>query len=214
MKQSTAHIDANDDTMLREKMFEYHSAGPQYRPRWIRTAVQIAFYIALLSSFSSVPAAAQTPEDAQFFDSNGVQIRYIDKGTGDPVLLMHGFTSRIESWEQRASSLDWSTTGSGPSLMTVEGTAEVTSPVTPSSTARKTSRTRSGFSTISRSDARVWSGIHVEPTRPVDLWFGTPTGFAASSSGDGPSIILSIRFRPQTVKPWRIRSLAGRTRSP
>jgi pimeloyl-ACP methyl ester carboxylesterase len=29
------------------------------------------------------------------FDSDGVEIAYIDEGTGDPVILVHGFASNI-----------------------------------------------------------------------------------------------------------------------
>src|SRR6516225_11708196 len=39
------------------------------------------------------PAAAA---DSQFFDSNGVKIRYLVEGKGEPVLLIHGFTAGIE----------------------------------------------------------------------------------------------------------------------
>ena len=28
----------------------------------------------------------------QFFDSNGVRIRYVDQGSGPPVVLIHGFS--------------------------------------------------------------------------------------------------------------------------
>jgi pimeloyl-ACP methyl ester carboxylesterase len=34
--------------------------------------------------------------DDQFFDSNGVKIRYTVEGQGEPVLLIHGFTASIE----------------------------------------------------------------------------------------------------------------------
>ena len=35
----------------------------------------------------------------QFFDSNGVQIHYIDKGAGEPVVLMHGLNGDYQrSW--------------------------------------------------------------------------------------------------------------------
>ena len=35
----------------------------------------------------------------KFFDSAGVQIRYVEKGSGEPVVLVHGYTSYIErSW--------------------------------------------------------------------------------------------------------------------
>ncbi len=36
----------------------------------------------------------------QYFDSNGVKIRYLVKGRGEPVLLIHGFTANIEmQWD-------------------------------------------------------------------------------------------------------------------
>lgn len=35
----------------------------------------------------------------RFFDSNGVRIRYLERGSGAPVVLVHGFTGAIErSW--------------------------------------------------------------------------------------------------------------------
>ncbi len=36
----------------------------------------------------------------QFFDSNGVKIRYLVEGKGEPVLLIHGFTASVEgNWK-------------------------------------------------------------------------------------------------------------------
>src|SRR5215467_9775068 len=32
----------------------------------------------------------------KFFNSKGVQIRYVEQGTGEPIVLVHGFTSNIE----------------------------------------------------------------------------------------------------------------------
>jgi len=45
------------------------------------------------------PASAQQT-GAQAFDSNGVQIQYVDRGRGAPVVLLHGFTgSYARHWE-------------------------------------------------------------------------------------------------------------------
>lgn len=41
-------------------------------------------------------ASAQTTQDKSF-ESNGVRIRYIDQGAGDPVLLIHGYTRSVET---------------------------------------------------------------------------------------------------------------------
>ena len=34
----------------------------------------------------------------QFFDSDGVRIRYVDQGSGQPVVLIHGYTGSIAGW--------------------------------------------------------------------------------------------------------------------
>ncbi|MDX1383446.1 MAG: alpha/beta fold hydrolase, partial [Thermoanaerobaculia bacterium] len=46
-----------------------------------------------------LPALAADSED-QFFDSDGVNIRYKVWGRGEPIVLVHGFTASIEAnWE-------------------------------------------------------------------------------------------------------------------
>jgi pimeloyl-ACP methyl ester carboxylesterase len=50
----------------------------------------VAIFLALLS-----PSFTAGAED-QYFDSNGVKIRYTVEGKGEPVLLIHGFTANIE----------------------------------------------------------------------------------------------------------------------
>jgi len=46
--------------------------------------------------FTIVVSAGRGAED-QFFDSNGVKIRYVVEGKGEPVLLIHGFTINVET---------------------------------------------------------------------------------------------------------------------
>lgn len=40
--------------------------------------------------------SAQVPQD-KWFDSNGVRLRYVEQGTGEPILLIHGYTQNIET---------------------------------------------------------------------------------------------------------------------
>ena len=62
-----------------------------------RTAVLLFASVALLPSY----ARAQAPENDKFFDSNGVRIRYVDVGRGEPVVLIHGFSSSLDAnWGQ------------------------------------------------------------------------------------------------------------------
>src|SRR6185503_909884 len=44
----------------------------------------------------------------QYFDSHGVRIRYVDRGAGEPVLLIHGYTRNVET--------NWIDTGVLPNL--------------------------------------------------------------------------------------------------
>ena len=55
----------------------------------------------LLSAGVSTPLVhAETLED-EYFDSKGVKIRYIDVGRGEPVVLIHGFSSSLDAnWGQ------------------------------------------------------------------------------------------------------------------
>ena len=57
----------------------------------------------LIASVLVVPPASVAPQaGAKSFDSNGVQIQYAEKGSGEPVVLIHGFTGsyarHIEGW--------------------------------------------------------------------------------------------------------------------
>ena len=55
----------------------------------IRTAV-------VLLGLAITPALAV--EDGRFADFGGVKIHYIDRGKGEPIVLLHGGTSNLESW--------------------------------------------------------------------------------------------------------------------
>lgn len=56
---------------------------------------RLARYTALLLCFAAMTVLAA--ED-RYFDANGVKIRYIDVGKGEPIVLLHGGTSNLESW--------------------------------------------------------------------------------------------------------------------
>ena len=45
---------------------------------------------------SIVVAPASAPVQDRFFDSDGERIRYIDQGSGEPIVLVHGYGSNIE----------------------------------------------------------------------------------------------------------------------
>lgn len=63
----------------------------------MRTRVRLVAAAALLCVATALPA--QTPSAAppdKFFDSNGVRIRYVERGQGAPVVLVHGYTGNLE----------------------------------------------------------------------------------------------------------------------
>ena len=41
---------------------------------------------------------AQDPPDSRFFDSDGVRIHYIEEGSGEPIVLLHGNTQSVGQW--------------------------------------------------------------------------------------------------------------------
>jgi pimeloyl-ACP methyl ester carboxylesterase len=47
----------------------------------------------------AIGAFAQSATDVQSFDSHGVPISYVDRGRGQAVLLLHGFTRSLKDWE-------------------------------------------------------------------------------------------------------------------
>ena len=53
--------------------------------------------ITLLAGVAPLVAMAQD----KFFDAAGVKIHYIDRGRGEPIVLLHGGTSNLESWVSR-----------------------------------------------------------------------------------------------------------------
>jgi pimeloyl-ACP methyl ester carboxylesterase len=62
-----------------------------------RTLVVISSLLFLL------PCVAEAAD--QFFDSNGVKIRYIAAGSGEPIILIHPFAACAEIWEPLVKDL-------------------------------------------------------------------------------------------------------------
>lgn len=53
---------------------------------------------ALLLCTAIAPSLAAATYEDKYLDANGVKIRYIDAGKGEAIVLLHGGTSRLESW--------------------------------------------------------------------------------------------------------------------
>lgn len=53
----------------------------------------------LLVSCSAAPEGGGSMQyEDRYADFGGVKIRYIDVGKGEPIVLLHGGTSNLESW--------------------------------------------------------------------------------------------------------------------
>lgn len=59
---------------------------------WCRVRIAVSICLVL------VPATGFAQD--RFFNSAGVQIRYVDHGTGEPVVLIHGFMASLEGWSR------------------------------------------------------------------------------------------------------------------
>src|SRR5687768_18586709 len=59
------------------------------------THVIILLALALLVAPAVAGAQTAAPPD-QFFDSNGVRIRYVEQGQGPAIVLMHGYTGTAD----------------------------------------------------------------------------------------------------------------------
>ncbi|HJU42696.1 MAG TPA: alpha/beta hydrolase [Vicinamibacterales bacterium] len=60
--------------------------------------MKVSALVALFAFVTVSPVLAQTPAAPpdQFFDSAGVPIRYVEQGSGAPIVLMHGYTGTLD----------------------------------------------------------------------------------------------------------------------
>src|SRR5262245_55153106 len=65
-----------------------------YSPREERMMRRMWLLVVALAAVA--PVQGQTARQDTFFDSQGVKIRYIDVGRGEPVVLVHGFSSDLD----------------------------------------------------------------------------------------------------------------------
>lgn len=56
----------------------------------------LAFVAAIMIGAVSFVVAQQASPPDQFFNSNGVQVRYIEQGTGSAVVMLHGYTGTAD----------------------------------------------------------------------------------------------------------------------
>jgi pimeloyl-ACP methyl ester carboxylesterase len=62
--------------------------------------------LVLLTFAGGAPAHAQAPLEDKFFDSNGVRIRYVEAGRGEPVVLVHGLGDWVDGLWRNSGVID------------------------------------------------------------------------------------------------------------
>src|SRR6266568_910980 len=67
------------------------------RPRGAEARLMRLFWIVVLTAWLPRAASAQSLDTT--FDSNGVPIRYVMSGTGEPIVLIHGWSASAEMWD-------------------------------------------------------------------------------------------------------------------
>lgn len=59
----------------------------------------LALFVVGLSAVLPTSGRAQVRPDVRRFEANGISLRYADRGTGEAVILLHGFGARLEFWD-------------------------------------------------------------------------------------------------------------------
>ena len=69
--------------------------------KYLTRIIILLFSSALVAS----SAFSQSAPENLYFDSDGVRIRYIELGSGEPIIAIHGFTRSSDTWLERVSDL-------------------------------------------------------------------------------------------------------------
>ncbi|MFT7208143.1 MAG: pimeloyl-ACP methyl ester carboxylesterase, partial [Pseudohongiellaceae bacterium] len=64
--------------------------------------LQLCYFCTALIASS---AFSQSIPENQYFESEGVKIRYFELGSGEPVIAIHGYASSSDAWLESVSSL-------------------------------------------------------------------------------------------------------------
>jgi pimeloyl-ACP methyl ester carboxylesterase len=62
-------------------------------------------FLLCFSALISSSAFSQSPPENKYFDSAGVEIRYIELGSGEPVIALHGLGGNSDFWLERIATL-------------------------------------------------------------------------------------------------------------
>jgi len=77
------------------------------RRGWLTTLVLVALASLTVGCLSHHRGAMPgEPQDATFAEVGGARVRYIDRGKGPTVVLLHGFASAIEAWDELVPELE------------------------------------------------------------------------------------------------------------
>ena len=84
---------------------------------------------ALLNHHLAKKAERDNPAAGRFLDVNGARLHYVERGSGEPLVLLHGNGSMIEDFES-SGLIDLAAKITGSSCSTVPVSATATGPAT------------------------------------------------------------------------------------
>ena len=104
-----------------------NAKGPSYA---VASAVAIGALaaLALVNRHLARKAERDNPSSGRFLDVNGVRLHYLERGSGQPLVLLHGNGSMIEDFESSglidlAARITGSSFSTGPASVTATGRA-------------------------------------------------------------------------------------------
>jgi pimeloyl-ACP methyl ester carboxylesterase len=76
-----------------------HHSGTSPAFSAFAAAVAVLASVALLNRYLAKRAEQDNPPTGRFLDVNGVRLHYVERGNGDPIVLLHGNGSMIQDFE-------------------------------------------------------------------------------------------------------------------
>jgi pimeloyl-ACP methyl ester carboxylesterase len=94
-------IAANPTSRLRKSLAARNRSAPQAHPYAVATALTVGVLAvtALVNRHLAKTAERDNPPAGQFLEVNGVRLHYVERGSGEPLVLLHGNGSMIQDFE-------------------------------------------------------------------------------------------------------------------
>jgi hypothetical protein len=94
-------IAANPTSRLRKSLTKRNRTAPQAHPYAVATALTVGALAvtALVKRHLAKTAERDNPPAGQFLEVNRIRLHYVERGSGEPLVLLHGNGSMIQDFE-------------------------------------------------------------------------------------------------------------------